>query len=137
MARKVLMSPQRILSVARHTIFFGKRGVHQETLLHALTPAPLAAAAASLLSLPADDASRAALAGNSLLRRLLYESSELQTVDAVRALLPRGLDARLEGLLSGVRGRLSSARCRVLVCAPFHPSLTRSHFFIFSAFVRC
>ena len=104
---------------------------------HALTPAPLAAAAASLLSLPADDASRAALAGNSLLRRLLYESSELQTVDAVRALLPRGLDARLEGLLSGVRGRLSSARCRVLVCAPFHPSLTRSHFFIFSACVRC
>lgn len=42
-------------------------------------------------------------AGN-LLRRVLYESSELSTVEAVKALLPRGLDSRLESLLATVRG---------------------------------
>ena len=70
---------------------------------HALSPAPLAASAAALLSLPGEEASRVALAGSDLLRHVLYESSELQSVDAVKALLPRGLDARLEGLLGTVR----------------------------------
>lgn len=76
---------------------------------HDVSPAPLASAVAALLSFPPEEALRASRAGSELLRRALYESSELQTADAVRALLPRGLDARLEGLLSGVRGKLASA----------------------------
>lgn len=47
-------------------------------------------------------------AGN-LLRRVLYESSELSTVEAVKALLPRGLDSRLESLLATVRGEDTQA----------------------------
>ncbi len=48
-------------------------------------------------------------AGN-LLRRVLYESSELSSMDAVKALLPKGLDSRLESLLATVRGEAKLPR---------------------------
>ena len=67
------------------------------------------------LGLGADDAGALAAAANALLRRALYESSELQSLEAVRALLPAGLDGRLTALVAGVRcsgGAALRARAR-------------------------
>ena len=55
------------------------------------------------LGLSAEDTELLGLSASYLLRRVLYESSELGTVESVKALLPKGLDARLESLLSNVR----------------------------------
>jgi hypothetical protein len=61
------------------------------------------AAAAALLAVSAEEAPALASAAGGLLRRVLYESSELSSVEAVRALLPAELDGRLQGLIASVR----------------------------------
>lgn len=43
----------------------------------------------------------------AVLSHALYESSELGSAEAVAALLPPGLDSRLQGLISTVRARTS------------------------------
>ena len=62
-----------------------------------------AAAVGALLALSADEAPALASAAGALLRRALYESSELPTLEAVRALVPAELDGRLASLVAGVR----------------------------------
>ena len=74
------------------------------------------------LGLGADDAGALAAAANALLRRALYESSELQSLEAVRALLPAGLDGRLTALVAGVRcsgGAALRARARARAQSPY------------------
>ena len=64
-----------------------------------------AAACTAMGSLPLEPAAAARLAYAmvALVRRALYESSELQSVEAVAAMLPPGLDSRLQALVAGVR----------------------------------
>ena len=61
------------------------------------------AAVQGLLALTAEEAPALASAAGNLLRRALYESSELPTVEAVRALLPSTLESRLQSLVASVR----------------------------------
>jgi hypothetical protein len=63
----------------------------------------LGAPAVRALSLPPDDAARLAAAAAGVLRRVLYESSELLSADAVAAALPPALDAGLRKYLATVR----------------------------------
>ena len=56
-----------------------------------------------LFSLSDEESELLCMSSGHLLRRILYESSELATVESVKALMPKGLDVRLESLLSDVR----------------------------------
>jgi len=91
----LLAAPSRAAVAAFFDALFAAR--------HSGDPAAGAAAAAAALQLPAPDASALAAAAAALLRRVVYESSDLvNSADAVRALLPGALDARLAALLAQV-----------------------------------
>ena len=88
-----------------------------------------AEAVGALLALSADEAAALASAAGALLRRALYESSELPTLEAVRALVPAELDGRLASLVAGVRP--CAARCCLHACCthytqPLYLSLCRA-----------
>ncbi len=61
------------------------------------------AAVQALLPLPPAECQLLAHSAGSLLRRVLYESSEVHSTEAVLALLPAELDSRLKSLLATVR----------------------------------
>lgn len=59
----------------------------------------------SAFSLPPDEASRLSSGALELVRRVLYESSELQTAAAVEAKIPAALDAQLRKFITTVSVR--------------------------------
>ena len=82
------------------------------------------AAVQGLLALTAEEAPALASAAGNLLRRALYESSELPTVEAVRALLPSTLDSRLQSLVASVRAAPGPLRAPPRPASPSPPPTT-------------
>ncbi len=93
------------------TLFRQRHGTEEERV----------ASVQALLSLSAEDASALTSSAGAVLRRALYESSELLSVDAVRVLLPPALDGRLLSLVSTVRCAAHFSPCRARRCMA-HPT---------------